>query len=460
MNISNIFLLLFQCLICLMITGCAPNLKTDMSNYVLQVSGDVRPMTDALVVDASEVRFSHRKTGNTAIAGNTGHNMAGLHYQYAQHVNSALFGMSTSKGNAKKAVLVLESIAMVQIVGEGFANFDISEQVTALWTLYNVDKNKRLFSLEVSGSAAGKVGWGDAIAENARDRMGRAYQNMLDNTLREFVNSEDLQRFSLLSGIYLNPTQSVSIAKQILMDHPASEYPRLLEGMRSASVVLNEPSLYDFSRHQIQQHRLDAIKDESSLLNLAIASPQFDDERVKSIINHSTELNSYNDEGMTPLEISLAFGRDGVAVALVSAGAKPTVGYAGNVYVSAEIAYRLANLLVEASTPADGVARSAIKQYEQAIYEFKYAIESNEASIYAKKIMKVLGPMVQYTAASAEATYEARQSAKTSPYGQGFGYAEFTLQRYDTNIPAQANQGLRGLIEQCEARIIELMKLL
>ena len=73
--------------------------------------------------------------------------------------------------------------------------------------------------------------------------------------------------------------------------------------------------------------------------------------------------------------------------------------------------------------------------------------------------MRVLGPVVQYSAAITEARYEARQSARTSPVGIGFGYAEFELRDYDSKTPSEAIESLNGLIRRCEQRIAELRRL-
>lgn len=460
MSTRKILALGMPCIVCIAISACVPNMKADMSGYSLVTSNSADPISNAIVVDATNSRFTHRKTGNRAVAPILGHNMGSLDSDYAKGVDEALFrpGRDSSE-DRKKAVLALESVDVLQIVGEGFASFEITEQVIATWTLYNADRSESYFDLKVSGGAASKNGWGKTIALNAKDRLGRAYQDLLENTLRDFSDSQKLRRFGLIADLYLYPDRELGIAEEILATNPASKYPELLDAMRAFSVMQDWPELYKYSSEQILGLDLKSVKDESSILHAAIATPQFDDSMVISIIANSEDLETLSDEDMTPLEASLAFGRDSVAVELVSAGARPLIRYSGNSYVSAEISYRLVHLMIDASAPYEEVAVEAAKQYEHAIEEANFAIGTNDVSIFVGRIMKVIGPVVQYSVAAAEANYEARQSAKASPVGLGFGYAEFNLQEYDTKSPAAAITDLRALVSHCEARVAELNSL-
>ena len=316
------------CLSTCFVGGCAPNMKTSMADYVFE-RPTVPRLTDVIRVDASTAKFSHRKTGNTAVAANLGHDMGDINSQYAARVAELLFG-GTGAVSSNHAVLALETVEMVQVVGDGFANFDISEQITARWTLYDAKRQRVLNEFTFSGSASSKTGWGKTIATNAKDRMSRAYATLLDNTVRGFQNDRDLAQFSTFPALYLGAGDVVSIAETTLDQTADSEHPALLRTMREISVDQNHPELYAFSRQRIVQGGFSALADESDVLHRAIAAPGFTDDMIVSMIRGATELNAINDDGMTPLESALAYGRDDVAVALVQKGASPIVTYAGN----------------------------------------------------------------------------------------------------------------------------------
>jgi hypothetical protein len=198
------------------------------------------------------------------------------------------------------------------------------------------------------------------------------------------------------------------------------------------------------------------VNDESSLLHLALLPEHFDQAIISQIIARSANLELQNDRGMTPLEASLAYGYDDVSIALVTAGAAPRFLFGGDSYLSAEVYYQLLQMLKDFPGHAQRVATEALKQYERAIDEARYAIESNEASIYAKRIVNVIGPVLQMSLASMEANYKATQAAKTSPYGFGVGVAVYTTKHFDTQDPAQAILALQDRITHCENRRAQL----
>lgn len=422
--------------------------KTSMADFPLEAP-TARPLTDSVYVDATNVRFAHTSAGNRAIPPNVGHDMADINERYARMVKDALFP-DASGSPAGKAVLTLESVDMVQVIGKGFVSFEITEQLTANWALYDPSHDEPLVRITATGSDDAKSGSGKRIPQNARKRMGGAYQVLLQNTVIAFHNSPEFSRFVAMPSLYLESDNRAAVAAGILENAPAAEREALLDTMLRISVSRGDVDLYRFA------HSQGAKGDETDLLHSAIATPGFGDEFVVDMLGRVRDLEVLDDEGLSPLEASLVFGREPVSVALVEAGADPVVNYLGNSFVSAEISYRLTHLLAAAAAPTAGIARQAINQYRHAIEDAELAIRQNDASIFAANVMRVLGPAVQYSAAAAEANFEARRSAASSPVGLGFGYAEFRLRAYDTKSPAAAIEDLRAIIADCKARIREL----
>jgi hypothetical protein len=427
-------------------------MKASMADFPLEAPA-AQPLTDAVLVDATDVRFSHIGAGNPANGSNLGHDMADINERYARMVTDALFPGAAGPP-AGKATLVLESVEMVQVTGKGFVSFDITEQLTANWALYTSENTKPILRVAATGSDAAKSGTLKTIAQNARERMGGAYQALLHNTVTAFQNSIEFSRFAAMPALYTDSENRVAVARSILESVPVAERADTLDTMLRIGVTIGDAELYAFARSE------GAIGDETELLHAAIAAPGFSDELVIEMLGRVDDLEVLDDEGLSPLEAALVYGREPVSVALVEVGADPVVNYAGNSFVSAEIAYRLTGLLAASRAPTGGVAREAIIQYRHAIDDAEFAIQHNDASIFAAKVMRVLGPVVQYSVAVAEANVEAGQSADSSPAGLGFGYADFRLNEYDVKSPAAAIEDLRAIIADCEARIRDLEKFL
>ncbi len=407
-------------------------------------------LSNAVTVDASNANFTHRATGNRAIPPNTGHDMADINDRYAEVVRDVLFPASND-GKPDRARLVLESVEMVQVIGQGFVSFDITEQLTAHWALYGPQENSVIARVSVTGSGEAKSGAGKGIPENAKRRMTQAYQTLLTNTAAAFQNSADFRRFAAVPDLYLRPDQRKQAAQRYLAATSPADRDTITDAILHVAILEGDAELLALARSNKA-----SLSDESSLLHPAIITPSFDDALIIDMITRSRDLETIDADGMSPLEASLAYGRDKVAVALIKAGAHPRINYTGNAYVSAEITYRLLKQLAAAGETTAEIASAATNLYQQAIEDANFAIQRNEASVFAARIMQVVGPILQYQAALGEARLEARAAADASPVGLGFGNAEFRLRNYDTKTPAQAIDDLRGLVSDCQARIQEL----
>ncbi len=435
----------------LMLTACASMTvgPADLAGYRLQAQPLVNPLLHSPKLDVGTIKFSHIKTGNPAMAGYLGHNMGTINEDYARALYKAVYDQTPGETTKNTLVLRLDEVHITQIMG---GEVDITEQGQARWSLIDTSSEHVLLRLTAYGSAGSESGWGESYALHGRDRMGRMYQNLLENSINVFSQSQILQHISLVPYLFANDGNLLELANQQWIKISAEKKPDLLAAQRWAAILKGNSVLYHYNRSLIETYSNQELKDESKQIHMALASENFQPEIFATIVKHSSDLDIIDSNGMRSVEGALVKENIDAALLLLKNGASARFQLFGDSYISAETYSSLAGQLQDSPEQARRVATDSIAHYRQAITVANKAIIGNEASIWAKNIVNVIGPSIQGMVAGVLAKAQAQQMLnQTGTYGVGVVFYE--IKQFDTDDPEQAITGLHEIIRHCKKRI-------
>jgi len=438
----------------LLLASCASVkiVPADLSGYQLHAQPIANPLPGVATLDVGAIRFSHVKTGSPFMAGYLGHNMGSINEDYAGALYKAVFGPARDSTTKNMPVLRLDGVHITQIWGD---SVDIIEKGQAKWSLIDATSGYVLLQLTAYGSAGGESGWGASYAIEGRDRIGRMYQNLLENSINVFQQSEILRYISLVPYVFSNQDDLLDQAKQQWISINPDQKPELLAAQGWAAILIGDSALFHYNRNLIEASDFSNLKDESNQIHGALASENFNPGIFATIVHKSRNLDIIDGNGKRPVEVALGKENIDAALLLLKNGASARFQLYGDSYISAETYSSLAGQIQDSPEQARRVATDSIAHYRQAIKVAESTIVGNESSIWAKNIVNVIGPGIQGMVASVQARAQAQQMLnQTGSYGVGVVFYE--VKQFDTDDPARAITSLQELIRHCKQRIDNL----
>ena len=345
----------------------------------------------------------------------------------------------TAAGGA--AELGLDLLGLEQLFIDGSGNGEVLDRVSAIWRL---GYRERIFAeVYVTGEARGPRGQPGRLGEQASERATRALQDLLVNTVDALSRDADLRRFARIPRVYLEPGRALEHARAALA---RDQSPEMLAALRRRAVEHGHADVYRLVTER-------ARVDESDLLHAAICSPYHDPDIYLQVLGRSSNPNQFDATRAGTLQAALRCGREALVQGLVDAGAHPAIEFDGDAYISAELNFRLTQLLRPGSKALRRAAGYAGERYAEAIAAAEAAIEQQRARAF----LADFGRLFEDSAAAAPGAGEPWAQAGAMRSGLG-AYSDAIYVNPQPEIASEeaAVRHLRDRIRHCRARLQRL----